>query len=143
MDLSGPDGFSVNDAIHKCKYLDSYCTVQYPSIYHIIHQVKCIGPAALLYKVDISRAFRHICIDPSDIDLLGFHHKDIYLDGSMPFGFRLGNAIIRYIMKQHGHSTLMNYIDDLIYIALPFQIRQFYQFLLSLLQDLGLQINHS
>ena len=27
MDLSWPKGFSVNDAIHKCKYLDSYFTL--------------------------------------------------------------------------------------------------------------------
>ena len=64
MDLSWPKGFSVNDAIHKCKYLDSYFSLQYPSVHHIIEEVKNIGPGALLYKVDISRAFRHIRIDP-------------------------------------------------------------------------------
>ena len=44
MDLSWPNGFSVNDAVHKCKYLDSYLFV-------------LVGPGALLYEVDISRAF--------------------------------------------------------------------------------------
>ena len=103
-----------------------------------------------MYKVDISRAFRHIRIDPGDIDLLGLHHKYTYLAGSMPFGYRLRSGIfercsdtIRYIMKQHGHSTLMNYIGDLIYIGLPSKIHQSYKFLLSLLQDLGFQISHS
>ena len=80
MDLGWPKGFSVNDAIHKCKYLDSYFCLQYPSVDHIIEKVKNIGPGALLYKVDISRAFRHIRIDPGDIDLLGLHHKYTYLD---------------------------------------------------------------
>ena len=68
----------------------------------------------------------------------------------MPFRYRLGSGIfercsdaIRYIMKQHGHNTPMNYIDDLIYIGLPSKIHQSYQFLLSLLQDLGFQISHS
>ena len=46
-------------------------------------------------------------------------------------------------MKQYGHNTFMNYIDDLIYIGLPSKIYQSYQFLLSLLQDLGLQVSHS
>ena len=120
MDLSWPKGFSVNDAIHKCKYLDSYFSLQYD---HIIEKVKNIGPGALLYKVDISRAFRHIRIDPVDIDLLGLHHQYTYLDGSMLFRYHLGSGIfercnnaIRYIMKQHGHNALMNYIDDLIYM---------------------------
>ena len=85
MDLSWPKGFSVNDAIHKCKYLDSYFTLQYPSIDHIIDKVKAMGPGSLLYKVDIRRAFRHIRIDPGDIDLLGLHYKHTYLDRSMPF----------------------------------------------------------
>ena len=68
----------------------------------------------------------------------------------MPIGYRLGSGIfercndtIRYIMKQHGHNTLMNYIDNLIYIGLPSNIHQSYQFLLSLLQDLGLQVSQS
>ena len=107
MDLSWPKGFSVNDAIHKCKYLDSYFTLQYPSIDHIINKVKAIGPGSLLYKVDISRAFRHIRIDLGDIDLLGLHYKHTYLDGSMLFGYRLGSGIfercsdaIRYMAIQ-------------------------------------------
>ena len=105
MDLSWPKGFSVNDAFHKCKYLDSYFYLQYPSVDHIVETIKQIGPGALLYKVDVSRAFRHICIDPGDIDLLGLHHKQTYLDESMPFGYCLGFGIcnrcsnaIRYII---------------------------------------------
>ena len=71
LDLSWSKGSSVNDAIHKCKYLDSYFSLQYPSIDHMVKKVKQIGPGALLYKVDISRAFSHIHIDPGDINLLG------------------------------------------------------------------------
>ena len=67
MDLSWAKGSSVNDTIHKCKYLDSYFYLQYSSVDNIIQKVKEIGPRALLYKVDISRAFRHIRIDPGDI----------------------------------------------------------------------------
>ena len=44
-------------------------------------------------------------------------------------------------MKQHGYPNLMNYIDDLIYIDLPSQIHSSYNFLLSLLHDLGLQVS--
>ena len=46
-------------------------------------------------------------------------------------------------MKQHGHNALMNCIDDLIYTGLPSKIYESYHFLLSLLQDLGLQISQS
>ena len=137
MDLSWPKGSPVNDAIHKCKYLDSYFTLKYPSIDHIVEKVKQI--VALLYKVNISKAFTHIHIDSGDIHLLGLHNKHAYLDGSMPYRYRLGSGIfercsdaIRYIMKQHGYDALMNYIVDLIYIGLPSKIHESSQFLLSL-----------
>ena len=77
--------------------------------------------------MDISRAFRQLKIDPGDIDLLGLQHKDqLYLDLSVPFGYRLGSFFfskisdsIRNIMANNGHNALMNYIDDLIYYGLP------------------------
>ena len=106
---------SVNDAVNKFKYLDSYLTLQYPSIDHIIKKLKTLGQGALLYKMDISRAFRYITLDPGDIDLLGICHNKLFLDGSLPFGNQLGSGIfercsdaIRFIMKQNGHNALFN-----------------------------------
>ena len=135
MDLSWPKGASINSSIHKFRYLDTYFSLSYPSIDHIVREVRNLGPGSLLYKVDISRAFRHLRIDPGDIDLLGILHKDLFLDGSLPFGFRLGSGFfercsdaIRFIMKKHNHNALLNYIDDLIYIGLPSTIYQSYQF---------------
>ena len=44
-------------------------------------------------------------------------------------------------MNKNGFPGLHNYIDDLIYCGLPSKIHKPYQFLMSLLQDLGLAIN--
>ena len=44
-------------------------------------------------------------------------------------------------MQCHGHNALLNYIDDLIYIGLLSKIHDSYAFLLSFLQDLGLQVS--
>ena len=74
VDLSWPLGFSVNHGVSKNKYLDSYYYLSYPSVDHIVNKLKRLGPGALIYKVDISRAFRHIRIDPGDLDLLGLKH---------------------------------------------------------------------
>ena len=60
MDLSWPKGAFINNAIHKFKYLDKYLSLSYPYIDHIVDKVKHLGPGSLLYKVDISRAFRHL-----------------------------------------------------------------------------------
>ena len=149
MDLSWPKGASVNDGVLKDSYLGTDFQMHYPSVDTIIQQVIETGPAARIFKVDISRAFRHIRIDPGDIDLLGLIHRDqLYLDLSLPFGYRLGafffqkiSDAIRYIMQQKGYPYLQNYIDDLIYIGLPSSVHQAYESLLHLLQELGLEIS--
>ena len=148
VDLSWPHGCSVNDGVYKNRYLDSYYYLSYPSIDNIVDRLKKLGPGALIYKVDISRAFRHLKIDPGDLDLLGLKHDSYYLDGSLAFGFRHGSFFfqkcsdaIRFIMKKFGYLNLLNYIDDLVYIALPSEIEASYQCLLDLLQQLGLEIS--
>ena len=83
-----------------------------------------------MYKIDISRAFHHIKIDPADTDLLGLQFQNKYLlDRSVAFGFRHGSLIfqrctdaIRHIMTQNGFPNLFNYIDNLIYTGLPSDI---------------------
>ena len=102
----------------------------------------------VIYKVDISRAFHHLKIDPGDLDLLGLKHDSYYLDGSLAFGFRHGSFFfqkcsdaIRFIMKKFCYPNLLNYIDDLVYIGLPSDIEASYQCLLDLLQQLGLEIS--
>ena len=102
-----------------------------------------------IFKIDISRAFRHIRIDPGDLDLLGLQHLDqYYLDRSLPFGYRLGSNFfqkisdsVRFIMNKNGFPGLHNYIDDHISCELPANIHKPYQFLITLLQDLGLAIS--
>ena len=77
MDLSWPKGFSVNHGVSKNTYLYTYFTLHYPSVDHITQTIRDLGPNAILYKIDISRAFRHLRIDPGDLDLLGFYHNNI------------------------------------------------------------------
>ena len=89
----------------------------------------------MLYKVDISCAFKHLRIDPGDIDLLGLKHKDFFLDVMLLVGFCHGSMFftrcsdaIHHIMRQHGFPGLLTYIDDLIYTGLPPKIHQSYTF---------------
>ena len=151
LDLSFPVGQSVNDGVSKDKYLDTYFELNYPSVDTIVNSLKSLGSKALLYKIDISRAFRHIRIDPGDLDLLGIQHENLFIDRTLPFGFRHGSVFfqrctdaIRYIMKnKYKFPYLYNYIDDLVYTGLPQDIHQSYSTLLGLLQELGLEISQS
>ena len=148
VDLSWPHGFSVNAGVEKHKYLGTYFELRYPSIDNIVQAVKEVGPSALMFKIDISRAFRHLKIDPGDLDLLGLCHNKYFIDGSLPFGFRHGSTFfqrcsdaIRYIMASQGYNRLYNYIDDLVYIGTPEDIYNAYYYLIDLLQQLGLEIS--
>ena len=150
VDLSWPKGFSVNHAVSKQTYLGTTFMLNYPSVDNIIETLRKLGPSSLIYKIDISRAFRHIRIDPGDINLLGLKHNDLYyIDECLPFGFRHGSVIfqrvsdgIRYMMdKQFSHNALFNYIDDLIVCGLPSYMWQSFQYLQDLLKDLGLDIS--
>ena len=58
------------------------------------------------------------------------------------FFFSKTSDSIRFIMNKNGHNALLNYIDDLIYCGLPSTIATSYQFLLQLLQELGLDTSH-
>ena len=149
LDLSFPPGNSVNAGVSKDKYLGSYFELKYPSVDHIVDSLKQLGPTALLYQIDISRAFRHIRIDPGDLDLLGLKHGEYFIDGTLPFGFHRGSVFfqcytdaVRYIMKDKFHfPNLYNYIDDLIYTGLPGDINHSFDTLKALLQELGLEIS--
>ena len=94
MDLSWPHGLSVNHGVSKDIYLDNEFILKYPSVDQITSSLRKLGPAAMIYKIDISRAFRQIKVDPGDIDLLGFKFKNKYfLDLSITFGYRNGSQI--------------------------------------------------
>ena len=46
-------------------------------------------------------------------------------------------------MKQKSHKALFNYNDNLIYVGQPSKIMHSYTLVLSLLQDLGLEVSQS
>ena len=114
----------------------------------LIRTLNNLGPVYFIFKIDISRPFRHIHINPGDLDLLGLQHLDQYsLDRSL--GYRLGSNFfqkisdsIRFIMNKNGFPGLHNYIDVLIHCGLPANIHKPYQFLVSLLLDLDLTISN-
>ena len=78
MDLSWPKGLSVNNGDDKDKYLNIPYTLNYPSVDNITASLCKLGPAAQLFKIDKSRAFHQIKVDPGDIDVLGMQLNDQY-----------------------------------------------------------------
>ena len=70
VDLSWPIGSSVNSCVPSNVYDDVPFILKYPTIDQVVERIKLVGPSALLYKVNLERAFRNLRIDPYDYPLL-------------------------------------------------------------------------
>ena len=91
IDLSWPKNASVNAGVDKNSYLGSEFSLTFPTIDDITRELVKIGPGCHIYKTDVSRAFRHLKIDPGDYDLLSLHWYAAFFDTCLPFGSRHGS----------------------------------------------------
>ena len=149
IDLSWPIGASVNAGIDKDTYLNSPFALTFPTIDDITSQLKRLGRGALLYKIDVSRAFRHVRVDPGDFDLLGLQWRHAYVDTCLPFGTRHGSQIfqslsdaVRHVMRQKGFCVI-DYIDDYVGMGVTDVAHASFNALFQLMGDLGLTISES
>ena len=147
MDLSWPKDCSVNAGIDKNSYLNTEFALTFPTVDHVTQELKKLGRGAHLFKIDISRAFRHIKVDPADYDLLGLYWNGHFLDTCVPFGSRHGTQIfqrvsdaIRYVIRCHGYK-IMNYVDDFFGVGTPCHARDAFDCLYTVLNALGLSIS--
>ena len=77
IDLSWPLGNSVNSGVASDRYLNTDFVPTYPSIDNVTDQVLQLRRGCRIFKVDISRTFCHVPIDPRDLDLLGLYWGSI------------------------------------------------------------------
>ena len=122
MDLSWPKGQSVNDGVSKERYLGTAYTLHYPSVDNITAALHRLGHGAKLFKIDISRAFRHLSVDPADIDLLGLQvDQRHFLDVSTPYGYRNGSLFFNVVRMPSGISwPVMGFLTYLITLTTSF-----------------------
>ena len=150
IDLSWPRGASINTFTPPNVYLNTVYKLQYPTIDNITEALTSLGEGAYLYKIDLSRAFRQLRIDPRDYNLLCLKWGDSYYsDVFCPFGHRAGSMActrlsdyFRHIMRQE-NFTIFNYVDDLMGIGPLSTVHNAYTFLLDLLEKLGFPISTS
>ena len=147
IDLSWPKGYSVNDGVDKNAYMGTDFHLTFPTIDDLTAELTKLGKGAHLYKIDVSRAFRHLPIDPLDYDLLGLYWEGFYLDKNLPFGTRHGSQFfqrasdaVRYALRMRGFNVV-NYIDDFLGFGVPSVAHKSYEALLQVLTDLGLTIS--
>ena len=73
-----PKGVSINNFTPPNVYLNTVYKLQYPTIDNITEALVSLGQGAYLYKIDLSRAFCQLRIDPMDYNLLCLKWGDSY-----------------------------------------------------------------
>ena len=120
LDLSHPDGFSINDGIDKDNYLNITEKLVLPSVDALADRVKMLGRGALLYKVDLARGYRQFKYDPGCVHQLGYVYKGkFYFDISLAMGSKssarccqMVTTGIVFICTKFGYFAV-NYLDDI------------------------------
>ena len=121
VDLSWPSNASVNHYTLDNVYLDTVFKLQYPTIDAITDHFVKLGKNALTYKIDLSRTFRQLPIDPHDYNLLCLAWDRAYFcDIMCPFSEKIGSSLcsrltdlFRYLAFKRGHITF-SYVNDVI-----------------------------
>ena len=146
--MSYPYGASLNDKICNTHYDGVDFMLRYPSVDEIVKTVQELGNNVLLSKIEVSRAFRNLRVDPLDYNVLGLQWKGkSYIDISIPMSMKTGSAlcqrttdVICHIMQSE-NVRMFIYIDDVICVHERQNVHQEFDILFSLFKFLELPIN--
>jgi hypothetical protein len=121
VDLSSPEGGSVNDAIAV-----DHCHMHYASVLDAAAVVRQLGQGTLLAKIDLHHAYRIVPVHSDDHSLLGMQWKDgTFIDTELPFGLRSAPKIFfcfrRCTSLARGAAWQLHYLDDFLLMGPPGQ----------------------
>ena len=122
VDLSHPEGYSVNDGIDS-----RLSSLSYVSVDNLTEVVVQLGRAAQLAKMDIKSAYRVVPVYPEDRLLLGVAWREqVYVDSVLPFGLlsapKIFNAVadaLQWVMLSKGVTFIFHYLDDFVTVGAP------------------------
>ena len=134
MDLSWPVENSVNRFTPINEYFGTLFRLQFPTIDDFTCRLRELGPGAEMFKVDLSRAFRQLHVDPFDYPKLCLAWQGKYfVDFRIAFGHRIGALAcsrftdgIRYIHTEKGYHLVV-YLDDMMGSEIPGRARSSYE----------------
>ena len=137
----------MNAGVERNGYMGGEFKLTFPTIDDLTQQLVKIGRGAHIFKVDVSRAFRHLSVDPRDYDLLGVNWGATFIDARIPFGswhgsqfFQWASDTVRHVMRQR-NVDVINYIDDFLGCGTPSVARHAFDALLDVMERLGLTLS--
>ena len=84
LDLSAPEGSSVNDGVST-----KLCSLHYVKVEDAAREVMNQGYNTWMAKIDVSHAYRNVPIHPDNRWLIGMQWEGkVFIDTTMPFGLR-------------------------------------------------------
>ena len=146
VDLSFPEGGAVNDGMIKDNYLGLNIQLKFPKTDDLALRVYQLGHNTYMYKVDLSRYFRQLPMDPGDYSLVGYIiNGQLYFDKVLPMGMRTAPYIAQRVTDaiRHIHQELsfflLNYVDDFLGAELQHRVWDAFHNLVNLLEDIGVE----
>ena len=103
LNLSHPQGFSLNDIVDKTRFNNRHFFLKLLSVDDIIQILPCDNP--LILKIDVSRAFRNLRVDSVDVLKLGITWKGShYLDSEIALGWTHGTSACQMVADAIAHA---------------------------------------
>ena len=146
VDLSIPRGNSINDGIDKDNYVGLEEKLTLPSIDALAEKIAQLGKNCRVFKIDLSRAYRQIFIDPLNIAQVSY-----VFDGKMFFNCTLTmgakssarcrqmvSSVVVFIYAKNKFFAV-NYIDDFGSACKAEEADAAFSCLRSILVKMGLQ----
>ena len=120
LDLSFPIGNSVSDGIPKDSYQGINEKLTLPSVDDLVMQIVKLGRSCLLFKVDLSKAYKQVSLDPKHIRYMGFVvDEEYFFECTLLMGSRssarccqMVTSAVVYIFTEDGFFAV-NYLNDI------------------------------
>ena len=150
LDLSFPEGASVNDFTPKDSYLGLAIELKFPNVDMLAQRMKKLSNTCQMWKCDVSQCFRQFGLDPADYRLFGYIWEGLWYFGKvLAMGHRIAPYICQRVMDAMHfiHCKiglfLLNYVDDFLGAETRDLAQLAYDQLGQLLKDLNLVENES
>lgn len=113
LDLSFPEGKSINEGIPRESYLGDPFRLSFPSIDNLVELVKEKGPGCQLFKRDLKRAYRQIPVCPGDVHLLGYRFQGhLVYDRVLPMGMRSSAQMCQRVTNCSEFHLQKSWVQD-------------------------------
>ena len=146
LDLSSPQGISVNDGISHDDF-----SVQYSKFDHAAELVFNLGPASWMSKIDVQHAFRILPVRQQDWPLLCYKWMGYYLvDTRLPFGGRscpyifntFADILTWVLISVYCIPFILHYLDDWLIVDKTFsRCSEHMQTMMSACSELGIPLS--